>query len=280
MSLLSDKNFQTRAITGALFVGVVVAGIYTHYYAFLGLLFIINLFCLVEFYRLTIDKDQILFVGYSVFTAILFSTVMAVAPAFSVFDNTVQKLFLVLACAIFFQMFIQLYYKSEKPFANLGFSFLGIVYISIPIILLLANSRNFSDDYNPSFVLLLFMLVWINDTGAYLAGNFLGKTKLFERISPKKTWEGFIGGLVLCMLVAAPFGRFVLHQSPWLFCGLGLTIGIFSTLGDLIESQLKRSLQIKDSGNFLPGHGGFLDRFDGFLMAMPAAFFYMAIFAW
>ncbi len=271
MSLLKDKNFQTRIITGILFVGVVVAGILISEQTYNALLFAINLLCLIEFYNLTIEKHQTFFKVYLLSVVVFLSGVLLFfipIPAYFTLAGPVL---------LFLIVFIQLAYQSKQPFANIAFAFFGMIYISIPLALLFLNTDDPINGYNPKLALLLFMLVWINDTGAYMAGNLIGKTKLFARISPKKTWEGFIGGVLLSMFVAALYGKYALLESPLLFCGLGLVIGIFSTLGDLIESQLKRSLNRKDSGTLLPGHGGFLDRFDGFLIAMPAAYFYLTL---
>jgi phosphatidate cytidylyltransferase len=276
MTLLQNQNFRTRTLTGLLFVLVVSSCVLLHQVSFFILVFIINLLCLVEFYTLTLEKGQRLFRYLVILTGTL--PVILYGISFLFDDQTkllgmITKLLAILPFAI---LFLQLPYRSTSPFANLGFAFLGWFYISMPLMLFLLNTAKFFTGYNAEFAMLLFVLVWINDTGAYLAGSLFGKTLFFERISPKKTWEGTLGGICLCILVSAAFAKFISHESILVFAGLGLVTGVFSTLGDLIESQLKRSLGIKDSGSLLPGHGGMLDRFDGFLMAMPAAFFYMA----
>jgi phosphatidate cytidylyltransferase len=122
------------------------------------------------------------------------------------------------------------------------------------------------------------IILWSNDTGAYLSGRALGRTKLFERISPNKTWEGFIGGVLLAMGVAFGLSYWfgTLTKLEWVM--IAAIIGIFGTLGDLVESMLKRSLGIKDSGSILPGHGGFLDRFDGLLIAAPLVYILLTLF--
>lgn len=277
MRLLQDKNFQTRTLTGFFFVGVIIASVFIHVYTFYILAIAITGLCLYEFYSLTLEENQPFFR--------VFATILGVLPITSIFlceivFNAMQVqriLFMGFATGCYVLLFLQLFYRSPTPFANIAFAFLGYLYVSASLLLFVFNVDAYYDYSRPVFAILLFILVWVNDTGAYIAGSLFGKTRLFERISPKKSWEGTIGGLVLCMLIAAPYGKYVLHSSPLLYCGLGLTIAIFSTLGDLIESQLKRSLNIKDSGRLLPGHGGFLDRFDGFLMAMPAAYLYMLL---
>ena len=164
---------------------------------------------------------------------------------------------------------IKLYKKTErKPFTNIAFTFLGIFYVSVPFALL--NITAFHNGvYNYEIVFGLLFILWASDTGAYFAGTFFGKRKLFERISPKKSWEGFFGGALLALIFAYGLAQFfeTFTLLQWIVIGLIIIIG--GTFGDLVESLLKRSIEIKDSGTALPGHGGFLDRFDGLLISMP-----------
>jgi len=135
---------------------------------------------------------------------------------------------------------------------------------------------------NPLYALALFAFVWVNDTFAYLVGSAIGKRKLFERISPKKTWEGFFGGLIFAVFAGFLFCHFLTDYCStsnlikWL--GLAVVVVIFGTMGDLFESYIKRNLNVKDSGTILPGHGGLLDRLDSILFAAPAALLYLLIF--
>ncbi len=179
---------------------------------------------------------------------------------------------IIFAAAPFFML--ELFLNPDKPFDHVGRYVLGMFYIGIPFGLLtylsMPMGEFFSGDtYSPWRVFGLLGLVWVNDTMAYLVGSRLGRRKLFERISPKKTWEGFIGGGVFTVMVAwlasGHFPEFT--QTQWIL--LAIVATVFGTLGDLVESMLKRSLDIKDSGNLLPGHGGLLDRFDAFLLAIP-----------
>lgn len=169
---------------------------------------------------------------------------------------------------------LELFLNPERPFDNVGRFLLGIFYISIPFCLLVQLSLPMEEGlgdagYSPWRVMGLLLLVWSNDSFAYILGSQLGKRKLFERVSPKKTWEGFIGGGICALLVAwgLSYGLDVFSLPQWL--ALAVVAVVFGTLGDLVESMLKRSLGIKDSGNLLPGHGGLLDRFDAFIFAIP-----------
>ena len=179
----------------------------------------------------------------------------------------------------------ELFHKSSRPFENVGLSLLTIPYIAGPYALVLYLGAVGSSAFSPWLVLAVLLMVWANDVFAYFIGSQIGKTKLFERISPKKTWEGSIGGFICCMLVGAGAGAiipatyipFELHWIDWM--AIGGICSVFGSLGDLVESMLKRSLGVKDSGTLLPGHGGLLDRFDAFMFVVPFVAFYVMAFA-
>ncbi|MDE6537745.1 MAG: phosphatidate cytidylyltransferase [Muribaculaceae bacterium] len=174
------------------------------------------------------------------------------------------------------RMISELYTKRENPLRSLSISALIQLYIGLPFSLMVATATISI----PKIILLLFIFLWINDTGAYIVGSLIGKHKLFVRVSPKKSWEGFFGGLIFnigaaflfCYGITSYFG---FHSNIWIWIGWTLIVTIFGTWGDLIESLIKRFLNVKDSGNLIPGHGGILDRIDSFLLAMPAAFLYV-----
>jgi phosphatidate cytidylyltransferase len=169
-----------------------------------------------------------------------------------------------------------LYKKKENPIAYIAYVLFGQCYIALPVTLLnLVVFRNFDiqtnqPDYHWSLILSLFIFLWVNDTAAYLVGICFGKHKLFERISPKKTWEGFWGGLFFTILSALVFAHFDKDMSIYHWLGLSVAVVVFGTFGDLTESLIKRTLNVKDAGKSLPGHGGFLDRFDSLLLAVYA----------
>jgi phosphatidate cytidylyltransferase len=165
---------------------------------------------------------------------------------------------------------------KQKPNAlhNWAYFIMGQVYVALPFSLL--NFILFINDWQPLVLLSVFVTIWVNDTGAYLVGVTLGKHKLFERISPKKSWEGFIGGALFALLSGYIFSMLIPQISliQWLI--FSEIVVVFGTLGDLIESLMKRTVDIKDSGNLIPGHGGLLDRFDSMLLAAPVVFIYLS----
>ncbi len=198
-------------------------------------------------------------------------------------DLSYRHYFLIFPFVSFVYM-IKLYKKFErKPFTNIAFTFLGIFYVSVPFALL--NVAVYEEgSYNYQILFGSLFILWASDTGAYFAGTRFGRRKLFERISPKKSWEGFFGGalLALAFAVALPFffeavnGDTSLTLANWVIIGIIIVVG--GTFGDLVESLLKRSIEIKDSGDTLPGHGGFLDRFDGLLISAPFIVVYLELF--
>ena len=179
----------------------------------------------------------------------------------------------------------ELYLKQEDPVSNWAYTMMSQLYIALPFSLLNVLAFRAVGDgicYTYLIPLSVFVFLWINDTGAYLCGSLLGKHKLFPRISPGKSWEGSVGGGILVMVIAVlvwylteQYGVNDLQLSAVEWAGLGLTVVVFGTWGDLVESLFKRTLGIKDSGHILPGHGGMLDRFDSSLLAIPAAVVYL-----
>ncbi len=171
---------------------------------------------------------------------------------------------------------ISLFQKRTFPFNDIAYTFLGIAYVTLPFFLF--SKLGFMEGtFNYALPLGFLILLWTNDTGAYLAGRSFGKRKLFERISPKKTWEGFFGGLILAIVAAVNLEKYFGDLPLWQWISIAAIISIVGTLGDLVESMLKRSLHVKDSGNILPGHGGFLDRFDGLLLAAPMVYVFLLL---
>ena len=186
------------------------------------------------------------------------------------FEAAVEIVLFALLSA-FLMLAVELFLSGKAPFNYIGHYLTGLVYVGVPICLLYSIASAPDGAYFPNRVLGLLLLVWTNDTGAYLTGRAFGKHKLFERISPKKTWEGTLGGAALTVLVAWGLSHLISDFSLAQWLALSVVAAIGSNLGDLVESMLKRSVAVKDSGDLFPGHGGFLDRFDAFLFVQPFA---------
>ena len=192
------------------------------------------------------------------------------------------RIFLPYLALLLYLMITELYLKRSNPLGNWAFSMLSQLYVALPFALL--NVLAFHNDpvsssvaYNPILPLSIFVFIWLNDTGAYCVGSLIGKHRLFERISPKKSWEGSIGGAVFSIASSFVFAHYYDFLSVGQWAGLAAVVVVFGTWGDLTESLMKRQLGIKESGNIMPGHGGMLDRFDSALMAIPAAVFYLYV---
>lgn len=239
-------------------------------YIFTLFYLILSLLCLAEFFTLvkTTGIRPHRTIGY-IASFVLFASV-AVKYFFAL-----EPKWLLVNIPLFFGIFIlELYKKSEIPFSNIAYTFLGLVYAVVPFIFFYSVAF-ISSQYNYHLALGFFVLLWANDTGAYLFGVKFGKRQLFERHSPKKSWEGFLGGILTGILVASLLAYYFLEYGIYQWVGMAVLISCFGTLGDLVESMFKRSLNVKDSGSLLPGHGGVLDRFDGLLMAAPVVFVYL-----
>ena len=177
-----------------------------------------------------------------------------------------------------------LFFLKKEAIDTLSKYIYVIGYVIFPFILITKIPFG-KHGYNPQIIISIFILIWTNDTFAYIIGSKIGKTPLYPKISPKKTWEGTVGGAICCGLAAVLLSKFLIgkdsHALGWFeYLMVGFIIGVFGTIGDLIESMFKRNAGIKDSGSFMPGHGGFLDRFDAFIFVIPMVFFYIIILRW
>ena len=276
------SNFLQRAITGILFVGVLVGCILYDPWTFSALFVVISALTIREFGHLinqvegvSINKNITMLAG-----VYLYMAVMAFCTNLSG-----SKIFLPYLLLIMYLMISELYLKKENPVMNWAYSMLSQLYIALPFAMLNVLSFHTSPmdtsvSYNPILPLSVFVFIWLSDTGAYCVGSLIGRHRLFERISPKKSWEGSIGGGIVAIGSSFIFAHYfpIMNMAEW--AGLALIVVIFGTWGDLTESLLKRQLHIKDSGAILPGHGGMLDRFDSALRAIPAAVVYLYALTW
>lgn len=188
------------------------------------------------------------------------------------------KYYFLLLPVIYIAFLIKLYKRSEKrPFTNIGLTFLGIIYVALPFSLLHVSAYH-NGIYSYQIVLGIILTQWASDVGAYFAGLTFGKRKLFERVSPKKSWEGFLGGMLLALAMSYTVSKYFDVLMTWQWISIAMIIAVVGTYGDLVESLFKRSMEVKDSGTTLPGHGGFLDRFDSLILSLPFIAAFLKLF--
>lgn len=278
------KNFIVRTLSGAVMLAVVLGAILASEWSFIALMAVITLGGIWEFYNFAQKA------GYQPMKLLgLFGGMMIFAITISLFvlfatkDSTNDSLFaIIFGMAIITLlllvplMFIcELYRKSPTPIANIGSTLMGMLYVAFPLSLLILIPALLGNGvWNPWIVIFYIFIIWANDVFAYLFGITLGRHRLFERISPKKSWEGFFGGLLGAMAMGY-VASLVLEANAMTWIGLALVAAIAGVFGDLVESLFKRSVDLKDSGNFIPGHGGWLDRFDALIFSAPFAFVYV-----
>jgi phosphatidate cytidylyltransferase len=267
MGLRNLSNLQQRVIAAIIAIPFLLFCILYNDYTFLVLFLVIGVLAQLEFYKLVGSiSDNLPLTFYGTFCGV----VMHVLTFFIEKGDIAYQYYYVLSPLLTFIFFIKLYKsKDEKPFKNIAYTFLGIIYVALPFTLLTVLAYIKNDTYDPNIVLGCLFLLWASDSGAYFAGTKFGKTKLFERVSPKKSWEGSIGGMIAAMLVATIISKYYTNYSAFHWYVIGVIIVVAGTYGDLVESLFKRSINIKDSADTIPGHGGFLDRFDGLLLSIP-----------
>ena len=290
------KNVLTRSISGVFLILIVVSSVWFNSLSNFLLFLFILIFGLKEFYRFSKSDGYYPNNKLGITTGIIIYT-LSYLTAGQVIPT--QFLVLILPLLIFIPI-VELYRQKKTPIQNISITVLGLIYVALPLSLIhfitlspnisgnsdiinaLAKSSPFNSQpidiyYNSMIIIGYFIIQWVSDTGAFVFGVSFGKHRLFERISPKKSWEGAIGGFITTVGAA-----FLAH---WIFNDLALVhwivisliITFFGIYGDLIESLYKRSVNVKDSGNIMPGHGGILDRFDSTLIALPMVYFYLQI---
>ena len=272
------KTFTTRTITASIFVAVLLSCILFHAVSFTMLFLIISIWGLYEFYILSerLGAKPYKWLGYLLALFIYVYNLLS----YNTLLSTTSLLAAIIVCV--FLVFIQaLFDTDEHSFKNITYTLTGVMYAVIPFVLLnkiAAVDITSQINYNPHYVLGIILLIWTNDVCAYLVGSFFGKHKLFERVSPKKTWEGTVGAAILTIgasfLIAQWFDE--LELVHWIV--IAMLVSVFGTIGDLVESMFKRQAGVKDSGKIMPGHGGILDRFDSLLFVSPFIFLYLSLF--
>jgi phosphatidate cytidylyltransferase len=264
------KNLIVRSLSGAIYVAAIIASLLINDWFFAGLCLLLNILGLLEFQKFNNAFKKInywqLAGGIALFTLFHLS-----------FSETIDSkwLYLLLVLPLII-LSAALYIKDTDIFKTLFFEMSGFIYITVPLIIVDYLNINLNEKLN-SVVLLVFILVWANDTFAYLSGMMLGKHKLFERITPKKTWEGFFGGMIATILISGLLFKFSGFESLVLWMILGAIISVVSVFGDFVESMFKRAAGLKDSGNIIPGHGGILDRIDSLLFVFPVVLVFIKL---
>ena len=269
-------NLVQRSISGIIYVLIIVFAILFSPYTYVILFASVTGMCLWEFYGLLEKKGE----AMEDKALATLGGVYVFITGFFWFAGAMNLKYIALWLIIMLYLIIRaLYSNDERALRTIAYTFFGQVYIGLPFMFLsrlgFPMDTQGLDNYSPWIILCFFILIWISDTGAYVIGSLFGKHKLFERISPKKSWEGFLGGLFFAVVASFFFPYiFPAHLNSQQWIGFAITTVVFGMFGDLFESLIKRTLSIKDSGNLIPGHGGMLDRFDSSILAAPAAVIY------
>jgi phosphatidate cytidylyltransferase len=268
------SDLITRALTGLFFISLVVGGIWWSDFASFGVFLLFLVLGMIEFTKLfskypSVELCKTSFIASGLLLFVLLSAVSI---------GMIQSYFYVLIFPLLFLVFLpELWRKKTHPILNLSVLVFGIIYLVLPFYLFVELAVLSAK--NSQVLIGMFILVWSNDSFAYLSGRIFGKTKLFERISPKKTWEGTLGGILLTAVSGFLISTYLDSQYDlafWLIASF--LVALCSIFGDLLESLFKRSLDIKDTGNILPGHGGVLDRFDAAILSAPIFYAWLVIY--
>lgn len=267
-------NLAQRTITGVIGASILLFGVIFSEPTFLMLLMLISSFSLLEFYKINESEDCRPQKGFG----LIINFIIFLPPLIQIIFQTNFNILPVIIILPYIVFIRELFVNKGKPLYNISVTLLGILYITLPLFCFyLISFQGIYESYHYGAILGYFFILWGNDIGAYFTGKSLGKHKLFERISPKKTWEGVIGGAIMALVTAWFVSDYLLNFSKLHWLAVAGIIVVTGTLGDLVESMFKRSVHIKDSGSILPGHGGFLDRFDGLFISAPFVFFYLQL---
>lgn len=269
------QNLYTRTITGLILTALIIGSLIIHPLAFVAVIYFIMLRGLLEIFRLgnNIEIYPQMFLGFVV------GSFIYLIPALAALGMISPKNIAFLPLLIFAFFIAELFRNKPNSLQNIAFSVFSVAYISIPLSMLifLISSLVIKDQPHWHIAFSFFFILWSHDTFAYFTGMLIGKHKLFQKISPKKTWEGTIGGTIFGLIAAFLMSLFFKELNTWQWLVAALIIILSGTLGDLSESLLKRKLNVKDTGNIFPGHGGVLDRFDAVLFSAPALFYYLLL---
>lgn len=275
------NNFRARTITGLSMVFLILAALYLNQFFFALIFLAVVILGLIEFYSITATEDcKPQKVAGTILGTIIYLIITGIYLFVEQRTLVIGISIVVILPLLFIPVIIEIYRNKQKPLINAAVTVFGVIYVALPISLLNMMDNPFEGTIFhrlPAYLTGYFLITWIYDTGAYLVGKTFGRHKFFERVSPKKTWEGTIAGAIIAIAFATGFyyiteGILFIHLLV-----LTLLVILFGTFGDLAESLFKRSLNLKDSGNILPGHGGILDRFDTIFVSAPFVFLYFVI---
>lgn len=276
-------DFVRRTITGAFIVIFILGGIWLHPVSFFIVGAVIIAGTQYEYYMMVRSAG----ISPQNVTGMISGLLLYLVSNLVAMGRMQPEAFLYLIALFFIILTTELFRKAEKPFDSLAHTFFSVLYTAFPVSLFPFVAFNRSGivplvqmngiEFSPGILIGFFLLLWTSDTGAYLVGTVAGRHRLLERISPKKSWEGFFGGLILTIAVSflLPGWLGVTNRAGWII--IALIISVAGTIGDLSESMLKRSLNLKDSGTVMPGHGGFLDRFDSVVVAFPLVYLFLKL---
>ncbi len=266
-----------RAVTGLSFAFIMAAAILLSPWSFVIVFFLIASFGLFEFYGL-MKKTSI---EPQVISGLIIGQILFLLLVYLLWNKLSFELMVISIPLVALIFIIELYRGKTQPFQNIAITVTGILYIILPLALMSIIAFDFNSTdaktYHGEIIMGCIFLVWSSDTGAYMIGSKFGKHRLFERISPKKSWEGFLGAMITALLASWLISLLFLNLALVEWMIISVLIVTTGTLGDLVESMLKRSIGVKDSGTMLPGHGGILDRFDALLISMPFVFYYLIL---
>ncbi|MEQ9262531.1 MAG: phosphatidate cytidylyltransferase [Owenweeksia sp.] len=268
------QNLLTRAISGLIYTVLVLFSCFSGAYGYLFLAGFLGASALIEWMQFR--KERHISLPAALMTGILFLSLYCYSVLFEITDQKESLLHFLIIFLFLILMISQVFVKHAEVPQKLFHVIFGLVYIGLPLFLLPKIPRALGNN-EPWLLAAVFILIWTSDTFAYLIGRSFGKHKLLERISPNKTWEGFLGGVVFTLIAAYILSSYINILSLLEWLGLAVLVIVFGTVGDLFESAIKRGFNMKDSGRFLPGHGGILDRIDSLLFAIPVTYFYLRI---
>ncbi|MFV0305643.1 MAG: phosphatidate cytidylyltransferase [Moheibacter sp.] len=272
------KNLVPRILSGIIYMGLIILGTTGQSWLFAGLMGMFMLFCLIEYVRLTELSDKL-------YTVLMFIGSAGIFYFFSNYLFSQQSAFLLQSLSfigpiMFLLAAFTILFSSNELYIEFGKATIGVIYIAVPFSLALtipSISFELGKEIISNEILLIFLLIWFSDVMAYVAGSLFGKHKLAPKISKNKSWEGFFGGFISTIIVGTLLEFYVFPKSKLNWVIISTIIAICAPVGDLVESKLKRTFNAKDSGNFIPGHGGFLDRLDSFIFVVPMVYLYLLL---